>query len=155
LPAIEERIRGSTFVSQACLSHPISTIGKIAQTARSDLRIPYGGIGIECGTYSRLRTRMDEFTIRRGPELTASRQFDFLKLCPVTSMPTLVASAVSGGLSNGKPTTRSNPNSCRDLNVWHRRDEQPHESGARRLDLLELRQVCGILGVASQLSSLL
>src|SRR5271169_3993654 len=62
-----------------------------------DLRIAYGGIGIECSTYSRLRTRMDEFTILRDAELTGSERFRFLKRYPVTFMPTLVATAVPGG----------------------------------------------------------
>ena len=68
-----------------------------AQTPSPDLRIAYGGIGIECSTYSRLRTRMDEFTIRRGEELTSSARFQFLQRYPVKFMPTLVATAVPGG----------------------------------------------------------
>ncbi|QOY91326.1 M81 family metallopeptidase [Paludibaculum fermentans] len=68
-----------------------------AQTPPRDLRIAYGGISIECSTYSRLLTRMDEFTILRGEELTSSARFKFLKKYPVTFMPTLVASAVPGG----------------------------------------------------------
>ena len=56
-----------------------------------------GGIGIECSTYSRLRTRMDEFTIVRDTELTSSDRFRFLKRYPVAFMPTIVASAVPGG----------------------------------------------------------
>jgi microcystin degradation protein MlrC len=74
-----------------------TTIANTAQMAPSDLRIAYGGIGIECSTYSRLRTRMDEFTILREAELTASAAFQFLKHYPVTFMPTLVATAVPGG----------------------------------------------------------
>ncbi len=68
-----------------------------AQTAAPNLRIAYGGIGIECSTYSRLRTRMEEFTILRGAELTSSDRFQFLKRYPVTFQPTLVATAVPGG----------------------------------------------------------
>lgn len=68
-----------------------------APTPARDLRIAYGGIGIECSTYSRLRTRMDEFTILRDAELTSSDRFRFLKRYPVTFMPTLVATAVPGG----------------------------------------------------------
>jgi microcystin degradation protein MlrC len=68
-----------------------------AQTAPPDLRIAYGGIGIECSTYSRLRTRMDEFTILREAELSSAAAFQFLKRYPVTFMPTLVATAVPGG----------------------------------------------------------
>jgi microcystin degradation protein MlrC len=74
-----------------------TTIANTAQTPPRDLRIAYGGIGIECSTYSRLRTRMDEFTILRDAELTASARFQFLKRYPVNFMPTLVATAVPGG----------------------------------------------------------
>jgi microcystin degradation protein MlrC len=74
-----------------------TTIANTAQTAPPDLRIAYGGIGIECSTYSRLRTRMDEFTILREAELSSSAGFQFLKRYPVTFMPTLVATAVPGG----------------------------------------------------------
>src|SRR5580698_75508 len=69
----------------------------IAKTAPPDLRIAYGGIGIECSTYSRLRTRMDDFTILRDDELSSSPAFQFLKRYQVTFMPTLTATAVPGG----------------------------------------------------------
>jgi microcystin degradation protein MlrC len=65
--------------------------------APPDLRIAYGGIGIECSTYSRLRTRMDEFTILRGAELRSDARFQFLQRYTVPFMPTLVATAVPGG----------------------------------------------------------
>jgi microcystin degradation protein MlrC len=75
---------------------PFAAVASSAQSPR-DLRIAYGGIGIECSTYSRLRTRMDEFTILRGEELAASPRFQFLKRYPVTFVPTIVATAVPGG----------------------------------------------------------
>ncbi len=68
-----------------------------AQTPAPVPRIAYGGIGIECSTYSRLRTRMDEFTILRDAELASSARFQFLKRYPVPFLPTLVATAVPGG----------------------------------------------------------
>src|SRR5580692_12218349 len=74
-----------------------TTIANTAQTAPPDLRIAYGGIGIECSTYSRLRITMNEFTILREAELASSAGFQFLKRYPVTFMPTLVATAVPGG----------------------------------------------------------
>ena len=40
---------------------------------------------------------MEEFTILRGAELSASDRFRFLKRYPVTFLPTLVATAVPGG----------------------------------------------------------
>jgi microcystin degradation protein MlrC len=85
-----------SFLQSASLT-VFAAIGDSAQTPARDLRIAYGGIGIECSTYSRLRTRMDEFTILRGAELTANDRFQFLKRYPVTFLPTLVATAVPGG----------------------------------------------------------
>lgn len=84
-----------SFLEGAALS-AFSTLAG-AQTAPADLRIAYGGISIECSTYSRLRTRMDEFTILRGEQLTASARFQFLKRYPMPFLPTLVASATPGG----------------------------------------------------------
>jgi microcystin degradation protein MlrC len=82
-------LRGASFTA-------FTTIADAAPSLR-DLRIAYGGIGIECSTYSRLRTRMEEFTIARGDELTKSPRFEFLQRYPITFMPTLVATAVPGG----------------------------------------------------------
>ena len=83
-------IRGTSLTA-------LTAMADRAQTPTRDLRIAYGGIGIECSTYSRLRTRMNEFTILRRAELTSSDRFKFLKRYPVTFMPTLVATAVPGG----------------------------------------------------------
>lgn len=85
-----------SFLEGAALS-AFTTLASGAPTAPSDLRIAYGGISIECSTYSRLRTRMDEFTILRGEQLTASARFQFLKRYPMPFLPTLVASATPGG----------------------------------------------------------
>ena len=60
-------------------------------------RIAYGGIGIECSTYGRIRARMEDFTILRDKELTESKRFAFLKQYPVPFLPTVVAQAVPGG----------------------------------------------------------
>src|ERR1700681_4831639 len=75
----------------------LTAIGDNAQAPARDLRIAYGGIGIECSTYSRLRTRMNEFTILRDAELASSDRFKFLKRYPATFLPTLVATATPGG----------------------------------------------------------
>ncbi len=84
------------FLKRASLAALTATRG-IAQAPARDLRIAYGGIGIECSTYSRLRTHLNEFTILRDAELASSERFRFLKRYPVTFMPTLVATAVPGG----------------------------------------------------------
>jgi microcystin degradation protein MlrC len=85
-----------SFLKAASLT-AFTAIADSAQTPARDPRIAYGGIAIECSTYSRLWTRMDEFIIRRDAELAASARFQFLKRYPVTFMPTLVATAVPGG----------------------------------------------------------
>jgi microcystin degradation protein MlrC len=82
-----------SFLKRASLT----ALTTIARAAPRDLRIAYGGIGIECSTYSRLRTRMDEFTILRGDELSNNPRFQFLRRYPVTFMPALVATATPGG----------------------------------------------------------
>jgi microcystin degradation protein MlrC len=60
-------------------------------------RIAFGGISIECSTYSELRARMEDFTVTKGEALSASPMFSFLKRYPVPFMPTLSAVAVPGG----------------------------------------------------------
>ena len=67
-------------------------------SAEKTPRIAYGGIGIECSTYSHIRARMEDFTILRGKEADENARFLYLKKrYDVTFMPTLVASAVPGG----------------------------------------------------------
>jgi microcystin degradation protein MlrC len=51
----------------------------------------------ECSTYSRIRARMEDFTILTDQALTGSKRFACLKNYPVVFMPTLVATAVPGG----------------------------------------------------------
>jgi len=85
-----------SFLQGASLT-ALTALASAKPTPPRDPRIAYGGIAIECSTYSRLLTRMDEFIIRRDAELAASARFQFLKRYPVTFMPTLVATAVPGG----------------------------------------------------------
>jgi microcystin degradation protein MlrC len=60
-------------------------------------RVAYGGMGIECSTYSRIRAGMEDFTILKGQALSGSKRFAFLKSYPVPFIPTVVATAVPGG----------------------------------------------------------
>lgn len=60
-------------------------------------RIAFGGIGIECSTYSLIRTRLEDFDILYDEALTNSDRFMFLKKYPVPFIPTVVAQAVPGG----------------------------------------------------------
>ncbi len=71
----------------------ISRIGRAAEGKR----IAFGGIQIECSTYSRIRARMEDFTIRRGQDLADDRSFSLLKTTPYPFLPTLLASVVPGG----------------------------------------------------------
>lgn len=64
---------------------------------KTQRRIAFGGIGIECSTYSRIRARMEDFTILKGDDLSNSGRFAFLKKYSVPFIPTVVASAVPGG----------------------------------------------------------
>lgn len=64
-------------------------------------RIAFGGIGIECSTYSRIRTRIEDFDILKGQKLLTNQRFAFLKRYNIPFLPTVVAAATPGG-----PVTR-------------------------------------------------
>lgn len=83
--------------SAAALVSSLSPSGLQVFAQAKQPRIAYGGIGIECSTYSRIRARMEDFEILRGEELTNSERFAFLKKYPIPFMPTVVAQAVPGG----------------------------------------------------------
>jgi len=61
------------------------------------MRFAFGGIHIECSTYSRIRTRTEDFTVLSGDELSAAPKFAFLRSYAHPFFPTLYASAVPGG----------------------------------------------------------
>ena len=61
------------------------------------MRFAFGGIHIECSTYSRIRTRIDEFRVFTGERLAAAPEFSFLRSYPHQFSPTLYARAVPGG----------------------------------------------------------
>ena len=61
------------------------------------MRFAFGGIHIECSTYSRIRTRIDEFRVFSGERLAAAPEFGFLRSYPHPFSPTLYARAVPGG----------------------------------------------------------
>ena len=64
--------------------------------AAENKRIAFGGIQIECSTYSRIHTRLEDFTVKRGQELADEPFFSMLKAYPYTFHPTLLATAVPG-----------------------------------------------------------
>ena len=61
------------------------------------MRFAFGGIHIECSTYSRIRTRTEDFTVLSGEELSGAPKFAFLRSYAHPFFPTLYASAVPGG----------------------------------------------------------
>jgi microcystin degradation protein MlrC len=61
------------------------------------MRFAFGGIHIECSTYSRIRSRAQDFTVLSGKELSAAPHFSFLLSYPDPFLPTFYATAVPGG----------------------------------------------------------
>jgi microcystin degradation protein MlrC len=61
------------------------------------MRFAFGGIHIECSTYSRIRTHIDEFRVFSGETLAAAPEFSFLRSYPHQFLPTFYARAVPGG----------------------------------------------------------
>jgi microcystin degradation protein MlrC len=73
------------------------------------MHFAFGGIHIECSTYSRIRTRMEDFKIFSGEDLANAPQFGFLRAYPHRFSPTLYARAVPGG-----PVERSTYDTLKD-----------------------------------------
>ena len=61
------------------------------------MRIAFGGIHTECSTYSRIRSRVQDFRVLRGEALAQSPAFQFLKRYAYEFVPLLHARAVPGG----------------------------------------------------------
>ena len=61
------------------------------------MRFAFGGIHIECSTYSRIRSRTEDFTVHSGEELSAAPEFAFLRSYSDRFLPTFYARAVPGG----------------------------------------------------------
>jgi len=62
------------------------------------MRIAIGGISHETNTFSTLRTGLDSFYIRRGPEVIQGEFWDQLRADGVECVPTLLAGATPNGL---------------------------------------------------------
>ncbi len=94
-------MRRRTFLKNATiavLTSPLTRSGVPGICrAREDKRVAFGGIQIECSTYSRIRARMEDFTVERGQALADDPFFSLLKTYPYPFLPTLVADAVPGG----------------------------------------------------------
>ena len=94
-------MRRRTFLKNATiavLTSPLTRSGVpgICRAAEGK-RVAFGGIQIECSTYSRIRARMEDFTVERGQALADDPFFSLLKTYPYPFLPTLVADAVPGG----------------------------------------------------------
>jgi microcystin degradation protein MlrC len=61
------------------------------------MRFAFGGIHIECSTYSRIRSRSNDFTILLGEKLAAASDFAFLRSYPHPFWPTFYGRAIPGG----------------------------------------------------------
>ncbi len=90
-------MRRRSFLKKASAAAVFTSFSRRGFPGEKRPRVAYGGMGIECSTYSRIRARMEDFTILKGAELTDSKRFAFLKDYPIAFMPTLVATAVPGG----------------------------------------------------------
>jgi microcystin degradation protein MlrC len=87
-----KNVAAGAFVSNLNRLRPLLR-GRFEQTRR----IAFGGIQIECSTYSRIRARMEDFTVTRGQELADDPFFRHLKTYPYPFEPTMLATAVPGG----------------------------------------------------------
>ena len=94
-------MRRRTFLKTATVAALTSTLARswVTGTARAAeaKRIAFGGIQIECSTYSNIRARMEDFRVERGQELADDPFFRHLKTYPYPFHPTLLAAAVPGG----------------------------------------------------------
>jgi microcystin degradation protein MlrC len=94
-------LRRRTFLKDATIvalaspwAHP--TISGIYRPGQGK-RLAFGGIQIECSTYSRIRARLEDFKVQTGQDLAEDPSFSDLKTYPAPFLPTLLARAVPGG----------------------------------------------------------
>jgi len=94
-------LRRRTFLKNATAAALTSTLARsgvaAAGRAAEAKRIAFGGIQIECSTYSNIRARMEDFRVQRGQALADDPFFRHLKTYPYPFHPTLLATAVPGG----------------------------------------------------------
>ena len=97
----EKLLRRRTFLKNtavAALASPMARFGTSAfGLAAEPKRVAFGGIIIECSTYTPILSRMEDFQVRRGRELGDMPFFSQLKKYPYPFQPTLFATAVPGG----------------------------------------------------------
>ena len=82
--------------SAAAVGASAAGIGLGARQQKPPRKIAYGGMQIECSTYGGGLSRMEDFTVRRGNEISGLPYFQFLQASPYPFVPTLFATAVPG-----------------------------------------------------------
>lgn len=85
-----------TFLRNTTLAALASPLVACSRAAKPK-RVAFGGIQIECSTYTPILTRMEDFQVRRGRQLGDMPFFSHLKTYPYPFQPTLLAQAVPGG----------------------------------------------------------
>ncbi len=89
-------IKRRAFLKSAAASALCSPLLQLSRAAESK-RVAFGGIRIECSTYGRILSRMEDFTVRRDQALVDDPAYRPLKNYPYPFRPTLIAGAVPGG----------------------------------------------------------
>jgi microcystin degradation protein MlrC len=98
-------LRRRTFLTStalAALGAPLAAFGAPQIFRGTAKRVAFGGIRIECSTYTPILTRMDDFAVSRGQALADVPFFSMLKKYPYRFQPTLLADAVPGGAVEAK-----------------------------------------------------
>ena len=74
------------------------------------MRFAFGGIHIECSTYSRIRTRTEDFTVLSGEKLSSRSRLCLSTLLSSSLLShALRAARFPGARWNGPPMTPSRP----------------------------------------------
>jgi microcystin degradation protein MlrC len=106
LPAVCQEREGKTLkrrtflknAAVAAMASPLAKFGSLTiGQAAEPRRVAFGGIRIECSTYTPILTRMQDFAILRDEALADLPFFSMLKKYPYPFRPTLLADAVPGG----------------------------------------------------------
>ncbi len=90
-------------VTTAALASPLARFGTSSLArAAEPRRVAFGGIQIECSTYTPILSRMEDFQVQRGQQLADMPFFSHLKTYPYPFHATLFARAVPGGAVEAK-----------------------------------------------------
>jgi microcystin degradation protein MlrC len=99
-------LKRRTFLKNATIAALASPLARFGSSgigrAAGPKRVAFGGIQIECSTYTPILARMEDFQVHRGPQLADMPFFSHLKTYPFPFQPTLLAQAVPGGAVEAK-----------------------------------------------------